>query len=236
MADHGPAPRAVLLDALGTLVELDDPVGGLMRSLAARGIAPGEREVAIALRDEIAFYRAEHHVAVDADALEALRLDCARVFAESLGAPAAGLSALDMRDALLEGLRFRAFDDVAPALARLRAAGARLAVVSNWDVSLHEVLRDTGLGDAFDVVLTSAQERTQKPDPELFRIALERLGSVAPQDAVHVGDDRVADVEGALAAGIQPLLLDRDGAGGPSAGARVIRTLAELDLPARRSG
>jgi putative hydrolase of the HAD superfamily len=238
MAEPAHAPRAVLLDALGTLVDLDDPVGGLLQALRARGVETDPHAVGAALQVEIAHYRAEHQIAVDAASLAQLRRGCARVFGEALGAPAAALAPQDLHDALLEGLRFRAFDDVAPALAALRARGARLAVVSNWDVSLHEVLATTGLAAGVDIVLTSAQERTRKPAPELFRRALERLGGIDPADALHVGDDLVADVGGARAAGIEPVLIDRAGAGGPADGARVIRTLAELPGAGvlRRSG
>ncbi len=238
MAEPAHAPRAVLLDALGTLVDLDDPVGGLLRALRARSVETDARAVGAALQAEIAYYRAEHHVAVDAASLAELRRRCARVFAEALGAPVTGLGDDAVHDALLDGLRFRAFDDVAPALAALRAGGVRLAVVSNWDVSLHEVLASTGLAASVDVVLTSAQEGTQKPAPDLFLRALERLGGIDPADALHVGDDLVADVAGARAAGIEPVLIDRDGAGGPADGARVIQTLAELAAACvlRRSG
>ena len=226
------APRAVLLDALGTLVELDDPVGGLVAALAAHGVDAAPREVAAALQAEIAYYRAEHHVAADLAGLEALRLDCARVFGRALGAPAAGLADAELRDILLAGLRFRAFDEVPAVLAALRGAGAAIAVVSNWDVSLHEVLEATRLRAAVDIVLTSAQERTSKPDPALFALALERLGGIAPGEAVHVGDDLEADVGGARRAGVAPLLLDRDGLHPPGArlpgGVPVIRSLREL--------
>jgi len=228
MAEPRHAPRAVLLDALGTLVDLDDPVGGLVRALGARGVQADPRAVGAALQVEIDHYRAEHHVAVDAASLARLRQDCAAVFGAALGAPVAGLAPQALHDALLEGLRFRVFDDVVPALTALRAGGSRLAVVSNWDVSLHEVLATTGLTPWFDVVLTSAQEGTAKPEPGLFLRALEQLGGIDPSAALHVGDDLVADVAGARAAGVEPVLLDRAGTAGPADGARVIRTLTEL--------
>ena len=228
MAEPQHHPRAVLLDALGTLVDLDDPVGGLLRALRARGVEAEQRAVGAALQAEIDHYRAEHHRAVDAASLEEVRRECAAVFGAALGAPAAGLAPQDVLAALLEGLRFRAFDDVVPALTALRAGGARLAVVSNWDVSLHDVLARTGLAPWFDVVVTSAEERTQKPEPALFLRALERLGGVDPAAALHVGDDLGADVAGARAAGVRGVLLDRAGTAGAVAGVRVIRTLAEL--------
>ncbi len=226
-------PRAVLLDALGTLVELDEPVRGLVGALGARGIAVTEDEAARALRAEIAYYREHHDMARDAAGLEELRDRCADVLGGALPPSGAGADPAVVRAALLEGLRFRAFDEVPGVLDALRAAGARIVVVSNWDVSLHEVLRDTGLDGRVDGVLTSAECGVAKPDPELFRRALALAGGVAPADALHVGDDLDADVGGARAAGIPVVLVDRDGSIAAPPGVRVARTLAEL-LPDAR--
>ena len=226
-------PRAVLLDALGTLVELHEPVPRLVAALAARGIPVTTDEAAGALRAEIAYYRAHHDRARDVPALEELRDRCAQVFAAALpGAVAAADPAL-VRAALLEGLRFRAFDEVPGVLARLRREAVRLVVVSNWDVSLHGVLRDTGLGGLVDAVLTSAEEGVAKPAPEIFRRALAVAGDVAPADALHVGDDLDADIAGARAAGVPAVLVDRDGSLGAPPGVRVARTLADV-LPDAR--
>ena len=87
------------------------------------------------------------------------------------------------------------------ALAReLRAAGARVAVLSNSEGKLAELLADVGVGDAFEAVIDSGREGIEKPDPRIFEIALDRLGARGAA-AVHVGDSWSADVEGALAAG-----------------------------------
>jgi putative hydrolase of the HAD superfamily len=77
----------------------------------------------------------------------------------------------------------------------------RLAVVSNWDVGLHDHLRAIGLDSLVDTVVTSAEAGAPKPSPAIFALALRRLGTTADR-AVHVGDD-AADVEGARAAGIR---------------------------------
>ena len=227
-AGRTPPPRAVLLDALGTLVELDDPVGSLGAALAERGLDLPARDVGAALRAEIAYYREHHDEAVDEPALERLRDRCAAVFQAALPAPARESEPGRVREALLAGLRFRAFDEVPRVLRALRDRGARLVVVSNWDVSLHGVLRDTGLDGLLDGVITSAQERVAKPDPRIFERALQLAGGVTPEHAWHVGDDLAADVGGAQAAGITPVLVDRDGAAGPVPGVRTVRTLAEL--------
>jgi len=223
-------PQAVLLDALGTLVELDRPIERLTQSLAGRGLALTPAAVARALRAEIAYYREHHDEARDLPALARLHDRCAEVYRAALPEPARAADPALVRAALLEGLRFRPFDEVPGVLAELRTAGARIVVVSNWDVSLHGVLAETGLAGSLDAVLTSAEQGVSKPDPELFRRALAAAGGVEPERALHVGDDLDADVHGARAAGVPVVLLDRDGTVGepPPPGVRVARTLAEI--------
>ncbi len=222
----------MLLDALGTLVELVDPWASLAHELAARGAPVEQAQARRALLAEMAFYRAHHDEAVDAPALEALRDRCAEVLRAALPEPAASLPPAEVRAALLAALRFRAFPEVPATLDALRGAGVRLVVVSNWDVSLHGVLRDTGLSGRVDAVLTSAEERVAKPAPEIFARALGRAGGVAAGDALHVGDSVAVDVAGARAAGIAAVLIARD-AVEPApdalpAGVPVIRSLSEV--------
>ena len=92
------------------------------------------------------------------------------------------------------------------ALARLRAAGLRLGVVSNSDGRVEQALDAAGLRDYFDVVVDSALVGVEKPDPAIFRAALDALG-VAPEEALYVGDLYEVDVVGARAAGIEAVLL-----------------------------
>jgi HAD superfamily hydrolase (TIGR01509 family) len=98
-------------------------------------------------------------------------------------------------------------DEVPPALAALRAAGLRLAVVSNANGTLHRAFERLGLTQAVDTIFDSYDEGIEKPDPRFFRLALERTGSDA-KTTVHVGDLYHVDVVGARAAGITPVLLD----------------------------
>jgi putative hydrolase of the HAD superfamily len=214
--------RAVLLDALGTLLELQPPAPRLQAALAARGVEVSPQEAGAALRAEIAYYRAHHDEAVDAEALDDLRDRCTAVLAAALPQRAGGVR--DLRGALLASLRFRAYPDAAPALAALRAAGLRLVVVSNWDVSLHEALAATGLAPLLDAALSSAEARSSKPDAAIFARALALAGDVAPGEAVHVGDSVEHDVAGARSAGIAPILVARDGAPSPDA----VTTIADL--------
>jgi putative hydrolase of the HAD superfamily len=99
---------------------------------------------------------------------------------------------------------------VPPALAALRARGLRLAIVSNANGTLCAHLERLGLGSLVDCVLDSYDIGVEKPDPRIFHIALERSG--AERDTtIHVGDFYQADVAGARAAGIRPVLLDEGG-------------------------
>ena len=106
------------------------------------------------------------------------------------------------------------FPDVVPALGALRAAGARLAVVSNWDSRLRDILKENGLARWFDAVVISAEVGWRKPHPAIFLRALEETGA-APGEVLHCGDSVGDDLEGARAAGIRAVLLARDGRAAP---------------------
>jgi putative hydrolase of the HAD superfamily len=222
MAREG-IPSAVLLDALGTLVELETPWPHLVEELGARGIVVSEDAARGAMLAEMVYYRAHHDEAGSWAGLKDLRRRCAAVVQEQLGTV---LPLGDVQDALLAAIRFRAYPEVPAALAGLRAAGARLAVVSNWDISLHDVLERTELRALVDTVVISAELGVGKPDPAIFRAALDRLGATAA-DAMHVGDSVEHDVEGARAAGLRAILVARNGAGAPE-GVRVVASLDGL--------
>jgi putative hydrolase of the HAD superfamily len=219
-------PRAVLLDALGTLLWLEPPAPALRAQLLARhGIDVGENAAERAMAAEMAYYRAHVLEGHDRTALGELRTRCASVLLEALGPEAAGLDAGEAREALLAALRFRPYPDVHGALEHLRGAGMRLVVVSNWDVSLHDRLAQTGIAERVDGAVASAEVGAAKPDPAVFARALVIAG-VPAGAAVHVGDSLHEDVEGARAAGIEPILLRR--AGDPHGGVRTIASLREL--------
>ncbi len=100
------------------------------------------------------------------------------------------------------------FPDVLPCVKVLREAGRRLGVISNWVWGGPELLHDVELAHHFDGVVLSARVGYQKPDPGIFRHALELL-DVEPHDAIHVGDSYQADVVGARRVGMAPVLIDR---------------------------
>jgi putative hydrolase of the HAD superfamily len=202
--------KAVFLDALGTIVELEPPWPHLA---AALGVEPDERLVA-AVRKEMDYYGAHAHEGTDPAALADLRARCAALLSRELDREV-GV------EQMMSSIRFRAYPDAAPALAALRERGLALVCVSNWDISLPEVLERCGLGGAVDGVVTSAGVGARKPDPAIFAPALELAGCTAAE-ALHVGDRPDEDVAGARAAGIRALLIDRDGGSG-------IASLAEIE-------
>jgi putative hydrolase of the HAD superfamily len=200
--------QAVTFDAMGTLVSIAPPAPRLQESLARRlGQYVDLTRCESAMRAEMRHYRAHCIAAHDASSLAALRLECASLLADAL---AIDVSGSDILPSLTDSITFLAYDDARPLLDRLKAAGVRLAVVANWDVSLPDVLARLGLADPFEVIVTAAAIGAAKPDARPFQAALERLGSDAAQ-TVHVGDDPVTDIAGARAAGLSAVLLDRSG-------------------------
>lgn len=128
---------------------------------------------------------------------------------------AAGLAAEDARRATAaaarEHERFnlwrRVPDGLPDMLARARARGIRLGVVSNSEGKLAELFERVGLDGHFELVVDSALEGVRKPDPEIFRRALSRM-QVAASAALYAGDIPEVDVVGARAAGVAAVLID----------------------------
>jgi len=124
------------------------------------------------------------------------------------------------------GDKWRTYPDVEPVLQRLKTAGMRLALVSNWDSRLAKICFDMGLWRYLDSVLSSASIGLVKPDPRIFHVACDRL-KVKPENVIHVGDLYYADILGAESAGIFPVMIDRSGLCKTS-GIPVIHDLYEL--------
>jgi putative hydrolase of the HAD superfamily len=116
--------------------------------------------------------------------------------------------ACTLRERFWSPAAWRVFPEVHEVLGALRDAGLQLAVISNFTDALLAVCRTHVLDGYFDCLVCSAVAGAQKPDVGIFREALRRTGA-DPAAAVHVGDNYVADVLGARAAGIDAVLVDR---------------------------
>jgi putative hydrolase of the HAD superfamily len=188
---------AVTVDGYGTLVRIVDPVPALRQALVDRGIDCHPDAARAGFAAEVAYYRPNALLGRDPESLAELRLECARIFLAGAGAdlPAASFVDSFMAAIVLEPIQ-GAFETVRA----LRSRGLEIAVVSNWDIGLTEHLERLGVASLFTAIVTTAEAGAPKPEPPVFRLALERLG-VEPSRALHVGDEP-GDEEGARAAGM----------------------------------
>jgi putative hydrolase of the HAD superfamily len=146
------------------------------------------------------------------------------------------LAALDLpaRDGLRDSLygaftdlgNYAMFDDARDVIDGFTASGVILGIVSNFESWLDDLLLALGVRDAFPVRVISGIEGIEKPDPAIYRLALERAG-VPATDSVFVGDNPIFDVEPPRALGFTTVLIDRRGIHPDHAGAR-LEDLREL--------
>ncbi len=126
--------------------------------------------------------------------------------------------------------RWMLFEDAAGCLDWLRAAGMKIAAVTNASGAHQRVkLADLGLAGTFDTVVIAGEVGVAKPDPVMFHTACAELGCV-PDEVAHVGDRLDADAMGAARAGLHGVWLVRDGRADLAApeGISVISGLSEL--------
>lgn len=122
------------------------------------------------------------------------------------------------------------FPDVVPTLEALLERGMTLGVVSQHGYLSEELraeLLTRGIGQFFDLVLTSESAGFDKPDPRIYLTAVERLG-LAPSEVCHVGNSLTHDALAARDAGLLAVLVDREGTSGGAEGIRVVRSLGEV--------
>src|SRR5438132_3469424 len=164
---------AVTIDAYGTLVRLLDPVPSLQDALRLRGIERDRSDVAGAFKAEVDYYVERSHEGRDEATLALLRRDCAEVFLAAADVP---LDPDEFVEAFVGSLGFEPVEGAVEACRRLARRGLRLAVVSNWDVGLHDHLDAPDLDGLFAAVVTSAEAGAPTPNPAVFVLALGRLG------------------------------------------------------------
>ena len=102
------------------------------------------------------------------------------------------------------------YPDTRESLDQLKSSDFSLAIVSNWNSSLGEIVEGLNITAYFDFVLSSAEAGVKKPSPRIFELALERA-RIEPSRVVHIGDTYQTDVLGARKAGIRGIMLDRRG-------------------------
>ncbi len=196
----------VLFDAGGVLLDLD--YSFLRRLLEARHVEATIE--ALSASESFARTTIDRRVREGGRTSEAWR-DYFRILLTRVGTPPEGTE--EIIDTLAEahqrvGLWTVAIEGAVATVRALKAAGHRLGVVSNAEGRVERDLDGAGYGGLFETVVDSHLVGVEKPDPAIFRIAMERM-SVAPEAAVFLGDVPAVDVAGARAAGLTAVLLDR---------------------------
>jgi putative hydrolase of the HAD superfamily len=188
---------AVTVDGYGTLVRLRDPVPLFSRQLSERGVDCSAEAVRAGFEAEVAYYRPNALLGRDPESLAALRLECTRIFLEGAGAE---LESTSFVDAFMASIVLEPIEGAVETVRSLRARALEVAVVSNWDIGLTEQLERLDLACLFTAIVTTAEAGAPKPNPAVFRLALDRLGVQAGR-TLHVGDEP-GDEGGARAAGM----------------------------------
>lgn len=131
-----------------------------------------------------------------------------RTFLEALGIPDSEELHVRLYATFSDPCNYGLFPDVAPVLADLDVRGYAMGVISNFEAWLDTLLERLEVGALLPVRAISGVEGVEKPDPALFRVALERAG-VDAAECAYVGDNPAFDMEPAAALGMFPVLIDR---------------------------
>jgi putative hydrolase of the HAD superfamily len=234
MMSEGPDLKVIFFDAVGTLIETRYCVGEIY-SRAAREFGFEAEPRILQLNFERSFRR-QPPLAFPAGTPEPALTELEKGWWSNLvEAVFDGLGSFPQFDQFFDEIfeRFRGrefwrvYDDVAPALTELKRRGFRLGVISNFDSRLYDVLRACSLDHFFDSIHVSTCVGAAKPDPAIFQAALNHYAVEAPQ-AWHVGDSLREDVDGAMAAMVNAILLDRDDRFAENAPAPRITSLNQL--------
>ena len=228
MIPPGPVttPKAVFLDAAGTLFESVKPVAVTYAELARRhGKDVPTEEVSRQFRHCFATAPPMAFPGSEGQRLRLLERAwwhdvVRRVFEPSGPFPAFEDYFDELFAYFARADSWVLYDDAKASLDALRSRGLILAMISNFDSRVLGIIQGLGIADYFDSVFISSSAGFAKPSDGIFRLALERHG-IAPDQALHVGDSPETDIEGALRAGVRPVLLDRDGGARHDAAIRI---------------
>jgi putative hydrolase of the HAD superfamily len=207
--------KAIFFDAAGTLIHLPESVG---RHYAFVGERIGLHLDASALDRAFSscWRETSARPAIDGPREDDDKGWWRNLVNRLLDQVAPGLNELD-RDAFFEGAYghfaepgvWDLYPEVSEVLSALHGE-VDLAVISNFDGRLRMILEHLGVSKFFSHVFLSSELGADKPDPEIYRRALQ-LSETRPNETLHVGDDAVRDWEGARGAGLPVFRLERPG-------------------------
>lgn len=211
--------RAVFFDAGDTLLNVPAAQEIVLRFLAMRDVHPDAEVLASALRASIdSMYYGKTK---DAEALCSPESDRGfwvalyRFMMERIGL----LGSFDeddihrwcheLYDVFTSPEPYRLFEDVRTVLPRLRDMGLKLAVISNFAPTLSDIMKVRGMDlSLLEDIVISTEVGLEKPNPEIFRLALERTG-LRPEEVLYVGDHEINDVWAPNEIGIDAVRIKR---------------------------
>lgn len=212
------SPRVIFLDAVGTLFGIRGTVGEIYGRFAAEaGVQVDPQQLNAAFIDSFLAAPRAAFPGVDPAEIPARELAWWRAVAYQSFAQVEVVDQFPDFDAFFTILfdhfatpdPWQIYPDVPPTLQRWQQQGIELGVISNFDTRLHQVLQVLDLARFFTSVTISTAVGAAKPQADIFRAALAKH-QCAPEQAIHIGDSRSEDYEGANAAGLQGVWLYRE--------------------------
>ncbi|MBH8572027.1 HAD family hydrolase [Nostocaceae cyanobacterium CENA369] len=210
-------PKVIFLDAVGTLFGVKGSVGEVYRQIAHEF----EVEVSAETLNKTfiqSFKAAPPPIFPDAEAqdIPQREFDWWRTIALNTFESAGVIKQFSDFSAFFSELYIHfgtaepwfVYPDVFQSLVNWQRLGIELGVLSNFDSRIYSVLQSLGLSNYFQSVTISTQARAAKPDPQIFAIALEKH-NCPPSAAWHIGDSIVEDYQGAKAAGLRGIWINR---------------------------
>lgn len=204
--------KAVFFDAGGTLFHPFPSVGQIYHEVAFKhGLRAGPHEIESRFRQ--IWRQRDGMVSLVAHSSEKIEKEWWRDLVREVFA---GFGLFKDFDAFFQELyevfgrpeSWRLYPEALDILSRIQVRGQKLAVVSNWDSRLFQLIEGLKVSAYFDFVLASAVFGASKPSPRIFEEAL-RLSGLGPREAVHIGDSLEDDIRGAACAGMDAILIDR---------------------------
>jgi len=211
------ATQAVFFDAAGTLIKPTNSVGQSYASIAENygmRVAPAE----LFNRFRVCFDGAAPLAfpGVAPDTISALEQDWWKQLVRRVFEP---FGPFDRFDAYFDELfayfarpaSWELYPEAIETLRALRERGLKLAVVSNFDSRLRNILEGLGAASWFDGIFISSAVGYAKPDRRIFDFVIKSRQLIAT-NVLHVGDSVTNDIGGATNAGVKAILVDRKGA------------------------